>query len=99
MLDYCYCSFLVFFGFLVLTDISAGKISVDGKKKDHSHCGKTLVEIFKYPKVYCGRVLQVLAEFHNKALQYINWIAQNVALSWPGAPGRCLHHVYKYPET
>lgn len=43
--------------------------------------GKTLFDILKYPMVYvnvCFAVmapafLQVLAEFHNRALQYINW--------------------------
>lgn len=60
------------------------------KKKDRSHCGKTLFAILKYPMVsvdMCFVVmvpafLQVLAEFHNKALQYINCRAQNAC--YPG---------------
>lgn len=68
---------------------------------------KHFSDILKYPLVYvdvCFAVLapaflQVLAEFHNKALQYINGKAQNAALSWSRAPGRSLHHVYEYPET
>lgn len=43
--------------------------------------------------------LQVLAEFHNKALQFVKCRAQNAALARPPAPGRYLLRVCECPET
>lgn len=64
------------------------------------------LDILRYPVVYvdvCFTVsgpafLQVLAEFPNKVLQYINGRAQNAVMSRTRAPGQCLDHVYGYPE-
>lgn len=99
MLGDCCGSYVVCFGFLLSTDISVHKINVDGKKKKTTHTvEKHFSDILKYPMVYvdvCFAVmapafLQVLAEFHNKALHYINCKAQNAALSRSRAPGLCI---------